>query len=160
MYIVFGDTYPCTLCVPHIDLLSKQRTHSRKASAKFLQHLKEAIVAENESLEASSDDEDADDHMELEHKDDSSEPIDASTASASDDSEHDNDSLDSVSDNTANTQATIDKYTSMPSPSRSMVENAEKKLSTAFIALKLSMKTFCLVLVLEQMQSRIRMQNR
>eukprot|EP01083_Nonionella_stella_P003537 10187_1 len=37
------------------DLLSKQRRHSRQASVKFLQHLKEAIVAENESLEASSE---------------------------------------------------------------------------------------------------------
>jgi len=36
------------------DLLTRQRRHSRKASAKFLSHLKEAIVAENEEVSVSA----------------------------------------------------------------------------------------------------------
>eukprot|EP00485_Elphidium_margaritaceum_P008375 CAMPEP_0202690832 /NCGR_PEP_ID=MMETSP1385-20130828/5721_1 /ASSEMBLY_ACC=CAM_ASM_000861 /TAXON_ID=933848 /ORGANISM="Elphidium margaritaceum" /LENGTH=914 /DNA_ID=CAMNT_0049346147 /DNA_START=24 /DNA_END=2768 /DNA_ORIENTATION=+ len=54
------------------DELTLQRQHSREASQKFLHHLREAIAAENESLEASDnmdDDEDEDDS----HEDDARE---------------------------------------------------------------------------------------
>jgi len=77
------------------DLLNRQRRHSRQASQKFLQHLKEAIVAENESLEGSATDDD---------NEQSSPPIeqtpeDNSDQDTDDDSQDDNASVDSISNN-------------------------------------------------------------
>jgi len=52
------------------DLLTKQRRHSRNASQKFLHHLREAIVAENESLEGTPTDDEEEDDAEVGHQHD------------------------------------------------------------------------------------------
>lgn len=90
----------------YIDLLNRQRRHSRQASAKFLQHLKEAIVAENESLEGSNSDMNDDENSGDIDNEQSSPPIEQTPDDNSDensddddDSEQDNASVDSISNN-------------------------------------------------------------